>query len=136
MEETSIEQLLEEFKDILSEVLKKYGLEESNLIKRMTISYDGTTVFFNFPDYVQYVENGRRSGRKPPVNKILEWMNDKKIGTPNGVSRESIAYAIATVIGKRGIKARPFLEDFTSATIDIISLNILSGIFDKLNINN
>ena len=41
-EEFGIEELLDEFKDTLGQLVRKYGLEESNFIKRMRISGQGT----------------------------------------------------------------------------------------------
>ena len=132
-EEFGIEELLDEFKDTLGQLVRKYGLEESNFIKRMRISVQGTSIRSILPNYVTYIEEGRRSGRKPPTEDIDEWLTEKGISTPSGISRESYVEAIATSIGQRGIAARPFLDDFLEAVIEIITEKIINGIFSKIN---
>ncbi len=68
------------------------------------------------------VEFGRRAGKQPPTDNMLEWIKKKGIAdtlTAKGNRRKrgedfykrakSLAYLIARKIGKFGVKARPFL---------------------------
>lgn len=132
-EEFEIEELLTEFQSTLAKIVRKYGLQESNFIKRMKISVRDNSIKVILPNYVKFVDEGRSSGRKPPIEDIVDWLNQKGISIPNGISQDSYASAIANSIGKKGIEARPFLDDFLEALITIISEKILNGIFDKIN---
>lgn len=52
-------------------------------------------------DYVYYLEFGRGKGKRPPKDAILKWIDDKGI-TPDGISKESLAFLIARSIGENG----------------------------------
>lgn len=66
-------------------------------------------------DYWQYVENGRKAGKYPPINAIKKWISVKpvfprplksgKLPTAN-----QLAFLIARKISKFGIKPKPFLK--------------------------
>ncbi|CAB5223438.1 hypothetical protein UFOVP384_51 [uncultured Caudovirales phage] len=90
-------------------------------------------------DYWEWVENGRRPGKRPPINSIIKWIKDKQLRlddkgtTAKGYKRsgtliskskkkvmvgdkkvsilEAVAYKIAAKIGKYGTKATNFLSD-------------------------
>lgn len=64
-------------------------------------------IFFGI-DYLKDVEYGRAAGQRPPVGKILQWMQYK--GLPDKDSK-SKAFLIARKIGDMGIKPTPFLKD-------------------------
>ncbi len=69
-------------------------------------------------DYWEYVDEGRRAGKMPPISKIQEWLtypnvrskiqqgNDQPVKDP-----ESLAYLIARKIAKQGTKATNFATD-------------------------
>lgn len=52
-------------------------------------------------DYLYYGERGRRNGKRPPVNAIKEWLQDKGI-QPTDITLESLAFLIARKIGESG----------------------------------
>jgi len=57
--------------------------------------------------YAEFAEEGRPSGKQPPVDVIMKWMLDKGIDSPYGL--ESGAYLIARKIGREGSKGKhPF----------------------------
>lgn len=76
-------------------------------------------------DYWQYVENGRRAGKYPPINAIKNWISVKpvlprplksgKLPTAN-----QLAFLIARKISKVGIKPKPFLKP-TITDFDLIN---------------
>lgn len=71
--------------------------------------YVGTNVTYALP-----VHNGRRPGaRQPPTEPILEWARRKGIisdaDTPS--QARSKAFLIARAIGRRGIRAKPYLVE-------------------------
>lgn len=76
-------------------------------------------------DYWQYVENGRKAGKYPPINAIKKWISVKpilprplksgKLPTDN-----QLAYLIGRKISKVGTKPKPFLKP-TITDFDLIN---------------
>lgn len=59
--------------------------------------------------YAPFANYGRKPGKRPPIDPILKWVALKPINTGNKDAR-SVAFAIATAIGKRGVKPKFFFE--------------------------
>ena len=79
-------------------------------------------------DYWQYVEEGRKAGKMPPIKNIYEWIRykrpiqDKIQQSPDKIAAtKSLAYVIARKIGQKGTKAQPFvtpsLKQVTTQTL-------------------
>lgn len=67
------------------------------------------TVSMDLEDYWYYVEHGRKAGKWPPRDKILEWIRVKPVipyPTPSGKlpTQEQLAFLISRKIGTQGIK--------------------------------
>lgn len=66
-------------------------------------------------EYWKYVENGRKSGKFPPISAIKEWVNVKRvIPRPyNGKlpTENQLAFLIARSISKKGIRPKPIFND-------------------------
>jgi hypothetical protein len=62
---------------------------------------NGTVLSFYGNDYIQYLENGRRPGKRPPTSVIRQWIDDKGI-IPDGISKDSLAFLIARRMGEEG----------------------------------
>jgi hypothetical protein len=90
---------------------------------RATGTFERSFVVTKLPDgaalsnsaaHARFVEIGRKAGRMPPVQAIVDWMIakriDKKLGRKSGESRDAqiraVALRIARKIGKRGTKGR------------------------------
>lgn len=52
-------------------------------------------------DYIYYLEKGRKPGKRPPRSAIRQWIDDKGI-TPDGISKDSLAFLIQRKIGEEG----------------------------------
>ena len=77
---------------------------------------DEFTVTINLEDYWYYVENGRKAGRFPPIDKILEWIRVKPV-IPYSDSRgrlpteEQLAFLIARKISEQGTEPKHVLAE-------------------------
>lgn len=92
----------------------------SRLIKSLNYdlieALDTIVVNIKAADYLYYVDQGRKRGKKPPPQKaILKWIEVKplprwkdKKGRP--ISKEGQAAMIANSIGKNGIKATNLIK--------------------------
>lgn len=73
-------------------------------------------VFLYLEDYWKYVEEGRKPGKRPPFDKILEWVNIKPVlpepdEKGNVPKPETLAFLIGRKIGEEGIKAGHQLKE-------------------------
>ena len=77
---------------------------------------DEFIVSINLEDYWIFVENGRKAGRFPPIDKILEWIRIKPI-TPYFDSRgrlpteEQLAFLISRKIAEQGTEPKRVLAE-------------------------
>lgn len=78
---------------------------------------DGFRLTVEMEDYYKYVEEGRRAGKRPPIQNIYEWIQNKKSvqtliskSTDRRKATRSLAYVIAGKIAKHGTKAQPFIR--------------------------
>ena len=90
-------------------------------------------------DYWQYVEEGRRAGKMPPIKNIYEWIRykrpiqDKIQQSPDKIAAtKSLAYVIARKIGQKGTKAQPFVTPSLKQVTPKHSLRGLEGILPTL----
>ena len=83
-------------------------------------------------DYWKYLENGRKAGKFPPINKILDWIRVKPvIPRPyNGKlpTEQQLAFLISRKIALHGTKPRDILK----LTLDEINEEYFVKISDAL----
>lgn len=74
-------------------------------------------------EYAPFVEFGRRPGKRPPIDAIKQWVDKKHLSDTYSIKdhsqsrrgkdykkrRDSMAWAIANSIAKKGTQAHPFL---------------------------
>lgn len=85
----------------------KNTLKGSSLAQNITFSTEGESdivVRTFFDNYIEYIENGRVSGKMPPISALETWAKKRGIPTDNAT-----LYAIAGAIKRDGIAARPIL---------------------------
>lgn len=84
---------------------------------------------FLVPDYFPFAENGRRPGKMPPVNKILQWIEFKHLVPRSNNGRvpttKQLAFAISKHIALHGTEGKHLFEK----TLDDSNLDNLA---DKL----
>lgn len=91
---------------ILEYTMKINKLGSSDLLKDSRIDMADNIFFLIFPDYVEYVNSGRRPGAKmPPTDAIINWCREKGIPTDNNT-----VWKIRQGIAKQGIAARPVID--------------------------
>jgi hypothetical protein len=114
-------------------------LSESIRVTPVTFMGGDYSIEIAMADYWQWVEAGRRPGKRPPLRNIVQWIKDKQLRlddkgtTARGYKREgtlisssrkkvlmgnkkvsileATAYKIASKIAKYGTKATNFLSD-------------------------
>ena len=74
-------------------------------------------------DYWKYVEKGRRPGKFPPPQSIINWISIKPINpypTSNGKipTTQQLAFLIGRKIATKGIAPKPFFEKNKKPTYD------------------
>jgi len=116
---------------------KRRAVASDNLRKSLTYRYDNKYKRIDFfakgtaSEYSVFVEEGRKKGKRPPTDKILEWMKIKRIqprnengsfkkfATPKAKENamEGIAFNISRAIGARGIKPLFYFRDAVNETM-------------------
>lgn len=87
------------------------------------------TVSLYLEDYWKYIEYGRRPGKFPPIDDILNWITVKPImARENDLgkvpSERSLAFLIARKIAREGIEPRPLLEQSVSEVLESYISNL------------
>ena len=71
-------------------------------------------VYFDLPPYFPFAENGRRPGKMPPVNKILQWIEFKHLVPRSNNGRvpttKQLAFAISKHIALHGTAGKHLFE--------------------------
>lgn len=98
--------LQDELYIILEYTMKANKLGGSDLLDDSRINIQNNFFLLVFPDYVEYINSGRRAGAKmPPSDAIIQWCREKGIPTDNNT-----IWRIRQGIAKQGIAARPVLD--------------------------
>lgn len=128
-----VKQILEQYKDKIVQQLKD-RIKQRKLVASKTLlnsirgEVDETGITIFSTEYASYVESGRGPGKRPPIQKIIEWLDDKK---PKPIYKKytrhrDMAWMIATAIANNGtIKRFGYLGgDF----VDYVSRNIIASL--------
>jgi len=127
----NLQAALEEYGNVIAEQYKSNlnangHKATGNLINSITshITVNGYeyAIELTLEDYYKYVEEGRRPGKFPPIDKILQWIKVKKIlPTPiNGKlpTEKQLAFLISRKIANEGTKGTYDLEKAIDTTIN------------------
>lgn len=125
------ESLIRNIHTVFASILRKKDLGNSKLRKELEVSVKNLEMVASMPDYSEYVDKGRRPGKMPPVDDILEWMRDNRISV-SGIPNRSLAFAISNSIANKGIKARPFVEEFTDQIVLLMERQLSESINKSL----
>ena len=131
---TETERVLNEFAqsivDTYKDKIQEYssGKLYNSITFRTSITGKGLKITIRLADYWQYIEYGRRKGAKmPPIKAIKDWIEVRNIvprpmklqgGKTEVPTTESLAYIIARSISRKGIKARPYMQQSIDENMD------------------
>lgn len=81
------------------------------------------TIYVKMKDYWYYVENGRKAGKWPPIDNILNWIRVKPVlPRPNAEGKlptpQQLAFLIARKIGEEGTQGTQDLRKATDTIWD------------------
>lgn len=81
------------------------------------------TIYVKMKDYWYYVENGRKAGKMPPIDNILNWIRVKPVlPRPNADGKlptpQQLAFLIARKIGEEGTEGTQDLRKATDTIWD------------------
>ena len=81
------------------------------------------TIYVKMKDYWYYVENGRKAGKWPPIQNILDWIKMKPVlPRPNAEGKlptpQQLAFLIARKIGEEGTEGTQDLRKATDTIWD------------------
>lgn len=81
------------------------------------------TIYVKMRDYWYYVENGRKAGKMPPIQNILDWVKIKPVlPRPNSNGKlptpQQLAFLIARKIGELGTEGTHDLRKATDTIWD------------------
>ena len=124
MEFTNVIQFLNDFgKELADKYQRKLvnddAVDSGKLLNSIRYIFNKNNTSFEISmemaEYWKYVENGRKSGKFPPISAIREWVNVKRvIPRPYNVklpTENQLAFLIARSIAKNGIRPRPIFND-------------------------
>lgn len=139
MEFTNVIQFLNDFgKELADKYQRKLvnddAVDSGKLLNSIRYIFNKNNKSFEISmemaEYWKYVENGRKSGKFPPISAIREWMKVKQvIPRPyNGKlpTENQLAFLIARSISKKGIRPRPIFND----TLDDAMKDFENGLED------
>lgn len=140
MEFTNVIQFLNDFGKELADKYKRNlvnddAVDSGKLINSIRYIFNKNNTSFEISmemaEYWKYVENGRKSGKFPPISAIREWVKVKRvIPRPyNGKlpTENQLAFLIARSISKNGIRPKPIFND----TLDDAMNDFENGLEDS-----
>ena len=124
---TSLNGFINDFMNTYKSLLIRDGKKASgnliNSIRNVDIAFNNGEITgeFSLASYWKYVEYGRRPGKFPPLQNILDWVKIKPVipRPVNGLkapSEKQLAFLISRKIAKDGIKAGNQLQEALEIT--------------------
>lgn len=91
------------------------------------------TIYVKMKDYWYFVENGRKAGKWPPIQNILDWIKIKPVlPRPNAEGKlptpQQLAFLIARKIGEEGTEGTQDLRNATDTIWDTFEERLYEAI--------
>lgn len=135
-----INDFINTYKSLLIRDNKKASGNLISSLKPVTIQFKTNKLEadISIASYWKYVEYGRRPGKFPPINKILNWIKVKPVipRPMNGLkppTEPQLAFLIARKIARDGIKAGNQFKEALDMTWNRHYNNISNAITEDLN---
>lgn len=95
------------------------------------------TIYVKMRDYWYYVENGRKAGKMPPIQNILDWVKIKPVlPRPNSKGKlptpQQLAFLIARKIGELGTEGTHDLRKATDTIWDTFEDRLYEAIDEDI----
>jgi hypothetical protein len=111
-------------------VLRRTNIK-SNKVDDTIVETNKEGVSIYLPDHYEFIDEGRRPGKRPPVRAIIEWIREDRIIIPAGMKINQFAFLVARSIGRRGVKPRPFVESLADEIAEIVADNIIDELYKQ-----
>ena len=139
MEFTNVIKFLNDFGNELADKYQRNlvnddAIDTSKLLNSIRYIFKNNNTSFEISkemaEYWKYVENGRKSGKFPPISAIREWVKVKPVMPRpyNGKlpTENQLAFLISRSIAKKGIRPKPIFKD----SIDDLMQYLENGLED------
>ena len=103
--------------DHLNEVARKTGSTQ-----KAQLDWTGSRAVLEMPESWYWMDVGRGPGKPPPYDVIYAWVLDRRMASGSDAVR--IAWAVATNIGKMGVKGKNWLDQAIEEAADIFLIVI------------
>lgn len=149
---TNLQNALQEYADVFIEMYQQNlddndanasGKLRNTITSNVFVDDIHYEVTLNLQEYYKYVQNGSSSGAWVPLDKMLEWINIRRILPRDGQTLEQMARSIQYSIFKNGSKGfREHRENMFNNTLDELKTEYETKIQEALytdvinNINN
>lgn len=111
--------------NVVELVLRRTNIK-SDKVDETIVETNQDAVSIYLPDHYEFINDGRRPGRRPPVRAIIEWIKEERVIIPAGMNANQFAFLVSRSIGRKGMKPRPFIEALMDEIADIIAENIIN----------
>lgn len=128
--------LLQEFESIKADLITAYdrkGMRASGkFADNLEVRQTSRGIQLWGENYAQQLETGRQAGKFPPINAIVQWIEDKGIASRlNGeITKNQLAFLIARKIAREGWKREGF--GGVELISEVITEQRIQSIIDKV----
>lgn len=138
---TEIKSICQEIADYYKNLMKEADYNPADPLMNFTwtTEYNGSLfqIYFNLPEYWYYAENGRKPGKFPPPDKILHWVQFKKLVPRPGrdgkiPTTNQLVYLISRKIALKGTEGKHLLQQTIDETYDTLVDNLVDAITNQL----
>ena len=145
----NVKQSVDDINKVIESVFNFVGLKDSELLKKIQIEVRQNadlSISVVAPEYITFVDNGRKAGKMPPFKNVYEWVlknrnklkSDSKSSGRNGDDGnednylKSVTYAIMKNIALKGTKGYFFMDKLAKEIFDLIFASISKDIDNVL----
>lgn len=115
-------QLLLESKIITADMIATRELADSMEVTSFYVNEKNFKVILRGVDYINMIEDGRKAGKMPPIQAILNWIEIKPIlprpEFDRDITNNQLAFLIARKIGNEGVPGKKLISQTLDEMID------------------